>query len=261
MKKLLVAGIIAVVLVFGIWIVAVPQGLLSSLINNSLQDSPVDVEIVNLKKGPFYDVSIGRIVVKQAGVKVLSVDNVSGRLIFSSLLRLKPGIAFNGDIAGGELQGTFYFSGGERRLDVVLKQARIEEVPFFARAGLGGKGLISGEYHAINNAGNLEFTVSDADIRAASFGGVPVPLNMFHTARGAMEINGRVLRIISFAMEGKGIYARVRGNVSAGMLNLTMEIMPDVSLERQNMMFSMIRRYEVSPGHYSIPIRSAIPFR
>ena len=120
--------------------------------------------------------------------------------------------------------------------------------------------MISGEYRAKNNRGNLKFTVEDADIRTASFGGVPLPLNMFHTARGAMETDGSVLRIISFAMEGKGIYARIKGDVTGRMLNLTMEIMPDATLEGQNLMFSMIRRYEVSPGYYSIPIRSSITF-
>ncbi len=260
MKRLLVAAIIAVVLVFGFWSIAVPQRLLSGLITRSFQGSPVGISIVNLQKGHFYDVSIGQIVLKKAGTTILSVDNSYGRLSFVSLLKLRPGIIFRGDIAGGKVRGTLCFSRAGRSLEVVLKNAHLEEVPFFAHAGLDGRGVISGEYHAENNAGNLEFTVDDAAIKPASLGGVPVPLNMFTKARGAMETKGRTIRIISFAMEGKGIYARIKGDVTGRMLNLTMEIMPDAALEGQDLMFSMIRRYEVSPGHYSIPVRGTIPF-
>ncbi len=260
MKRLLVAGIIAAVLVFGLWFIAVPESLLSGLITNSFQGSPVSIDVVNLQKGLFYNVRIGQIVLKKAGAALLSVDNASGRISFSSLLKLRPGITFHGDVAGGTVRGTLYLSGGGRSLDVVLKNAQIEEVPFFTRTGLGGRGIISGEYRAENNTGNLKFTVEDAAIKTASFGGVPVPLNMFRTARGAMETNGSMLRIISFAMEGKGIYARIKGDVTGRMFNLTMEIMPDASLEGQDPIFSIIRSYEVSPGYYSIPIRSAIPF-
>jgi type II secretion system protein N len=259
-KRLLVAGIIAAVLVFGLWFIAVPESLLSGLIANSFQGSPVSIDVENLQKGLFYNVRISRIVLKKAGAALLSVDNASGRLSFSSLLKLRPGITFHGDLAGGTVRGTLYFSRGDRSLDVALKNVQLEEVPFFAQAGLGGRGVISGEYRSVNRRGNLKFTVEDADIRTASFGGVPVPLNMFRTARGAMETNDGILRINSFAMEGKGIYARIKGEVTGSTLNLTMEIMPDASIERQDMMFSMIRRYEVSPGYYSIPIRSAIPF-
>jgi type II secretion system protein N len=259
-KRLLVAGIIAAVLVFGLWFIAVPESLLSGLITNSFQGSPLSIDVIDLQKGPFYNVRIGQIVLKKAGATVLSIDNAAGRLSFSSLLKLRPGITFHGDVAGGTVRGTLYLSRGGRSLDVALENAHLQDVPFFAQAGLGGSGVISGEYRAKNNRGNLKFTVEDADIRTASFGGVPLPLNMFRTARGAMETNGSMLRITSFAMEGKGIYARIKGDVTGGMLNLTMEIMPDASLEGQNAMFSMIRSYEVSPGYYSIPIRSAIPF-
>lgn len=260
MKKLLVVCIIAAAFVFGLWYIAVPRSMISGLITDSLKGSPVSVDVVDLQKGLFYDVRIGQVVLKKAGSTILSIDNAYGRISFSSLLKLRPGIIFRGDVAGGEVRGALYFSRGKRRLSVDLKNAHIEEVPFFAQAGLDGKGLISGEYRAENNAGNLKFTVDDADIKPYSFDGVPVPLDMFSKARGAMETRGRTLDIISFAMEGKGIYARIRGRAIGRMLNLTMEIMPDAALEERNPMFSMIRRYEVSPGHYSIPIRTSIPF-
>jgi type II secretion system protein N len=259
-KRLLVALIIAAVIVFGVWFIAVPQSMLSGIITSPFQGSPARIEVVGLKKGLFYNVRIDQIVLKKAGAAILALDNISGRLSFSSLLKLSPAIIFHGDIAGGTVRGEVRFSRGGRSLNITLENGHIEEVPFFRQAGLGGSGVISGEYKARNNSGDLKFTIDDAEIRTASFGGIPVPLNMFHTARGAMETNGRTLRIISFAMEGKGIYARLKGDVTGRMLNLTMEIMPDASLERQDPMFSMIRRYEDSPGHYYIPIRSAIPF-
>lgn len=260
MKKLLAACIIAAVFVFGLWSIAVPRSTLLRLITDSFKGAPVNIEVVNLQKGPFYDVNIGRIVLKKAGATILSINNAYGRLSFSSLLRLRPGITFRGNVAGGTVKGALYFSREGRSLEADLKNAHLEEVPFFSQAGLDGKGVVSGEYRAKNDRGNLKFTVLDADFKPYSFGGMPVPLNMFQTARGAIETDGRILRIVSFTMEGKDIYARIRGDVAGGMLNLTVEVMPDASLERQNPMFSMIRRYEVSPGHYSIPVRGPVHF-
>lgn len=260
MKKLFVACIMTVVLVFGLWIVAVPRSLLPGLIADSFRDSPVTVDVVDLQKGLFYNVRIRQVVFKKSGSTLLSIDNASCRFAFSSLFRLKPGITFRGELAGGAVRGTLYLSRKGRSLDFLLENAHMEELPFLSQAGVSGSGLISGEYRALNDRGNVKFTVEKADFRPASLGGVPVPLNMFKSARGAMETNGKMLRIVSFTMEGKGIYARIKGHINGGMLNLIIEIMPDASLEGQNMMFSMIRRYEVSPGHYSIPIRSSTPF-
>ena len=140
-----------------------------------------------------------------------------------------------------------------------MKDAHMEEMPFLSETGIGGSGEISGEYRAEDGAGNLKFTVKNAELKAYSLGGAPLPLNMFHSARGAMEINGRTLRISSFAMEGKGIYARISGDMTGKTLNLMMEIMPDASLEKNDPMFSLIRRYEVSPGYYRIPFRGTNP--
>ena len=260
MKKLAVAVIVAAVFVYGLWFIAVPKSLLSGLITDSFQGSSVGIDTVNFQKGPFYDVSIGQLKVEKSGSTILSVDNLDGRFSFSSLLKLSPGIIFHGDVAGGTIHGTVYFSKGGRRIDAVLEGAHLEDVPFLTKAGIDGKGIVSGKYRADNSKGSLEFTVDSADIKPYSFGGVPVPLNMFQKARGSMETDGRMLKIVSFTMEGKGIYARIKGSVNGRMMNLTLEIMPDASLERQNPMFSMIRQYEVSPGHYSIPLRSTLPF-
>jgi type II secretion system protein N len=259
-KRLLIAGVVLVFLVFGLWIIAVPESLLSGLITASFQGSPVSIQVFDLQKGLFYNVRVGQIVLKKAGATLLSVDNASGRLIFSSLLKLRPGITFHGDIAGGTVAGTMYLSKGRPDVDIVLKGAQIGGVPFLAQAGLNGRGVLSGEYRFLHTEGKLKFAVEDADMKTASFGGVPVPLDMFHTARGAMETKGSVLSVTSFAMEGKGVYARIRGKVIDNVLNLTMEVMPDASFARQNPVFSLIGRYEVSPGYYSIPIRGELPF-
>jgi hypothetical protein len=106
-----------------------------------------------------------------------------------------------------------------------------------------------------NSSGEIRFDLTNAAFESASFGGIMIPLEMFYKARGAMKINNNAVDITSFALEGDGIYARIKGNITAGRSSLILELMPERSFKEKNYIFSVLEQYKVSPGYYSIPIK------
>ena len=130
-------------------------------------------------------------------------------------------------------------------------------IPFFRALGFAGsRGVFSGDMNIENSRGEIRFALTNAAFESASFGGIVLPLEMFYKARGAMTINNKTVDIKSFALEGDGIYARIKGNITEGRASLTAELMPERSFKEKNYIFSMLEQYKVSPGYYSIPITS-----
>jgi type II secretion system protein N len=137
--------------------------------------------------------------------------------------------------------------------------AQLQDMPIFAMLGIDGRGTLSGDLNIRDTKGTVTFSVADARFSRAAFAGVAVPLEVFTGARGAMTVDGSTLRVQSFALEGEGIYARLRGDITAGRMNLTMELMPEKSFRDQNLVFMLLTKYQVSPGYYSIPLNGPLP--
>ena len=259
MKRLLIAGLVLVFLVFGLWIIAVPTSLVTNLVEGSMQKGSLRLRVADLEKGLFYDFTCGSITLLKGDRPLLSVDNIRGKINPLSLLLLKLAVSFEGELSGGKVEGSIdLFKGGDR-ISAAVRNAELEGMPFFSLLGVRGRGSLSGDIAIRNTKGTATFSVADARFDQATIAGISIPVNVFTSARGAMTVDGNTLRIQSFALDGEGIYARLSGDVSAGKMNLKMELMPEKSFRDQNVVFMMIKRYEVSPGYYSIPLTGPLP--
>jgi hypothetical protein len=87
------------------------------------------------------------------------------------------------------------------------------------------------------------------------FSGITVPLNFFNSVRGVLEVKGDTIHISSLALEGKDIYARIRGEISNNVMDISMEIMPERSFLNNPLFINAMEQYKVSPGYYVIHIR------
>jgi type II secretion system protein N len=259
-KRLLAAAVFAAVLVVGSWFVVFPQKTLLAFIRNSTAGSGLTVDLSGFKKGYFYDVSAKSVTLKREGRALLDADDLSCRPDFAALLRLKPALRCKGGIAGGTVNAGIGLAGGEGQVTVKIDGARIEKLPFLSLAGIGGSGSISGRMEIEKGTGQILFAVEEAHLLPASFGGIKIPLDAFTDGTGALALEGRTLRVTSFSLEGKGIYARVKGTIAGNRLNLKMELMPQESFIRNNPLFGLLANYKDSPGHYSIPITTAVNF-
>lgn len=259
MKRLLIAGLVLVFLVCGIWIIAVPEALITNLVEGSMHDSNLRLRVAEMHKGLFYDFTCESITLTKNDKPLLSLDAIEGKINPLSLLLLKLNVSFSGNLSRGKVNGSIDLFRGKSRVAVSVHNAELEYVPFFALLGIEGQGTLSGEINVRNAKGAITFSVADARLSRATFAGIEIPLDVFTAARGAMTVEGSMLRIQSFALQGESIYARLKGDIAAGKMNLAMELMPEKSFRDQNLVFMILAKYQVSPGYYSVPLAGPLP--
>ncbi|MBF0557585.1 MAG: type II secretion system protein GspN [Nitrospirae bacterium] len=250
----------AIILLCGMWYIAIPDSVISDLIENSLKDGNMSIQVTHLKKGLFFNLSLERIELKKSGNALLSIENATGRINPLSLLMMRLTLYFSGNIGGGTINGRMDLIKGKNHVGLDIRNAHLEEMPFFVLIGLDGKGVLSGGLSLDNGEGNTRLDIREMALKSGVFGGASVPLELFDSARGAFSISSGVLKVVSFTFEGRGIYARIKGLITSGATNLTMELMPDRTFTASNPLFYLLENYKVSPGFYSIPINSNLPF-
>jgi type II secretion system protein N len=259
-KRFLIACLVIVIFVFGLWVIAIPESLLAGLVEGAMHDSEMRIETAEFKKGFFFDFTCGRIELKKNDRTLMSIENVAGRINPMSLLTLRLNAHFRGETGGGRVKGTIDLFRGKSHVDIAVADADVADMPFFSLLGIEGKGALTGTLKIENVRGDIKFAVRDARFGSGSFGGITIPLDVFTGARGAMTIAGKSVRITSFALEAAGLYARLSGDITSGKMNLIMELMPEKSFKDGNFIFLVLEKFKNSPGHYSIPITGALPF-
>ena len=261
MKRLLIAGLAGIIVVLGFWQIAVPGSLITDLIENSLAAKGLHADFMDFRKGLFFNFEARRITLKKSGNSLLSIENARARIRPLSLLALRLPVLFDGDIGGGRMNGGVDLLHSGNRADIAIDKAEMEGILLFRALGLeGSRGTFSGDMKIEGGNGEIRFALTNAVFKSASFGSVTLPLEMFNTARGAMTINNNTVDIKSFALEGDGIYARIKGNITGGRASLTAELMPERSFRGKSYIFSLLEQYRVSPGYYAIPITSDFSF-
>ena len=231
---------------------------MQSLIGGSIRDGKLEIEIKGLKKGLFYNLSVERLILRSSGEEQVSLDNIHARINPLTLVLLRLNLYFNGGIEGGTISGHMNLARNKMRMDVNVKEADIREIPLFKISGLQGTGTISGRFTMINGTGHVEFFTEDASFEPAIFSGITVPLNFFHSVRGSFDIKGNIINVLSVALEGKNIFARLKGIIKDGFMDLDMELMPGISFIENPLFVYGIEKYKVSPGYYLIPVKGKI---
>ncbi|MEW6001410.1 MAG: type II secretion system protein GspN [Nitrospirota bacterium] len=257
MKRFLFVFVFAVLILFGFWLIVVPESLIINLIRESASCNDFCIETTDFRKGLFYNFKSQKVMLKRSGNVLLSVDNMAGRINPLLLFLMRPSLSFQGDIDGGEVYGKVGLS--QRIVNIDMDGVNIKKIPLFTILGLKGEGVLSGAFNLKEGLGNLKFYIKDARFENSSFSGTMVPLSMFNCARGIFEISEDTIKIRSLSLEGRGIYARVKGNIREGTMDLMLELMRDSSFTEGSHIFWLIESYRVVPGYYVIPIRGKIP--
>jgi type II secretion system protein N len=256
-KKILII-LLAIPFIFWVTWLVFPKTSMQSLIDDSIRDGKIEIEVEGLEKGLFYNMSVERLVLKSSGEEQVSLDNIHARINPLPLILLRLNLYFDGGIEGGIISGHMNLARNKMRMDVNVKEADISEIPLFKIAGLQGTGTISGRFTTINGKGHVEFFTEDASFEPAIFSGITVPLNFFHSVRGSFDIKGNIINVVSVALGGKNIYARLKGTIKDGVMDLNMELMPGISFIENPLFVYGLEKYKVSPGYYLIPVKGKI---
>jgi len=254
-KKILFVVIAIPVILWALWFV-IPETTIQSIIEDYFTGEKFHVEINEMKKGIFYNFSANKLLVRSSTREIIFFSNLHGAINPLSLLTLQLNISLEGTVGEGNISGDVRLAKNKMQMRLDVTKARLDEISMLKRSGIKGTGNLSGRFSMINNKGNIDFVIEDGNFQQAEFAGVKVPLNFFNNVKGAIEINGDILNIISVYCEGKDISARLKGVIKDAFMDLTMEVMPGQSFIENPFFFAELERYKISPGYYIIPVRS-----
>jgi len=253
-KKIFIAVIALVIIIWALWI-AVPSASLQFIIEDSFPGESIHVEITGLEKGLFYTLSAEKIIIRSPGRELLVFDSVRSRIDPLGLMRLKLRLTAEGNIGGGIFSGNLRLGKGTGQMLFNVKQAEIDKIPLLKRIGVQGTGAISGRVSLINDTVTIVFATDNVNFGPSLVAGITLPLNFFRRATGALTAKGNILIIESVSLEGKDIFARLKGRIQNSLMDMTMELMPGRTVVENPLFLAEFERYKVSPGYYAIPLR------
>jgi type II secretion system protein N len=235
------------------WLLAVPSSLIETQIEKALKQSgekSMSLSVTGLKKGIFFTLSADSLDLLMDNKPAMQVSVFSGT--FSPRHLLGGQLAFNieGNIGTGDVSGTVKLP-----IDgnISIKNAELNAISYFARFGIDINGNLSSEINIKNDYVHVVFNIPDLSIGDSESSVIPL-LNTFRTMQGALSIRGNNINIESVSLEGEKGYARLKGDITNGVMNLKLELMPLTG--KLNTLESMfIGKYIVSPGYYVIPIK------
>ena len=242
----------------GVWMIAIPEEVILNLIGASVSGSGMRVECTGFRKDPFFGFRADSLSLRKGERELIAAGNLSGRINVFSLVKLRLPLTFSGRIGDGTISGTAELLRKDHELSLTVKDVNTDAVPFVGLFGIKGNAVLTGSMLLRNGHGGIRFDLKDLKDMNGSFGTVSIPLGDFRSGQGALEVSPDRVRITSFTLEGPDIYARVKGDAANGRLNLTLEVMPEKAFIDRNLMLGLLERYQVSPGHYVIPLTNQL---
>ena len=254
MRKIIIAVIAVPALFWMAWI-SFPASSIQAIIEDSVNGGPLEIEVKGLNKGLFYTVDIDTLTLKTRRNEFVSFKDIYGRVNPLNFLMLKLDLSAQGHIGQGDISGHVIFS--KNRIDGGFRFLRMSlgELQFLKREGISGTGTLDGSFVLRDSAGHLDFITKDAQFEQADFSGIRVPLNLFHTVSGSLDIQGNVVQIAAISLEGKDIYAKLKGTIRDAGMDMSMEFMPGKSYAENPLVLAGIEPYKISPGYYVIPVK------
>ena len=233
------------------WFFAIPDDLIREKIEESLaglNNQEIRVSTDNIKKGLFFSVHSKNIQLEIGDKPALSITELTVRINPLYFIRKQIAFSIKGRMGSGYVSGSLRFPGGGT---VRIKDAELDSIPYLQSLGIKSTGLISAHLVIKDNTAKVVFEIPDLNIQEYNKMASPL-LTTFHTAQGVLSIVNDNIRIDSFGLEGEKGYARVKGDITAEFMNLTLELMPSAG-ELSPAELMLIDRYRQSPGYYVIP--------
>lgn len=243
------------ILIILIWFIVIPKDLIEDYIEQSPARSGlknIKLSIEGLHKGFLFNLNASSLNLLIDDRPALVITDLTGRLSAVLFKNKSVAISVNGKIGSGNMDATFSTPSEGK---ITIERAELVSIPYFDRLGLDIKGHLLSDIAIKNNTVKATFRVPDLSIDDSS---TVIPLlNTFKKLQGSLTLMNNGIKIESLSLEGNKGYARIKGNISNGMADLSLELMPEV--ERLTSFEEMlIGKYIVSPGYYVVPIKGQV---
>jgi type II secretion system protein N len=258
-KLLYIAAGVPVFIILA-WYFAVPDSLIKSNLEDSISNNgklDASASIKGLKKGLFFTVHADSLELNINKTSAVTITDIKVKINPLYLLKKYFVFSVKAKIREGDIEGSFKLpvrlgeSDKSETGALKIDNVNISDIPYLASAGVKGSGMISAVLNLKNNIAEVTFKIPDADIQATLMG-MPLPLSSFHKIQGAFQMENNIIRVTTISLEGDRGYARLKGDITNGVMNLVLEIMP--AADELKPIESMLGKYQISPGYYVIPI-------
>lgn len=234
-----------------LWYFSVPSSLINKRIEESISESAgsgVRAEITGLSKGPFFDIHIESMAVYEKENRAFDITDVSARINPVYLYKKNIVLKMEGSIGKGKINGELRLpEGGVIKTEGIA----LDSVAYLKSLGINAKGILSSETVLSGNSSETRFTVEELDLKETPFAIIPL-INSFRQVKGLVNASKDKITVTSLSFDGDKGYARAKGDIVRGNLNIVVELMPESGrLEEFEKM--MLRQYESSPGLYVFP--------
>lgn len=238
--------------------------MISDYLKESLEKRNVKVKLIDVKKGFFYTLSIEQCQIlysksdtsapspSHEDTPALIIHNICIIPDFNTLLKLSPHLNFTGQVNHGTIRGNYAGMGEGAAFQIHGENIQINGLPIIEKMGVHGDGTIMFNFDWSNKKGEITFSLNNAVLKGALSGFSALPLNVFKSVKGLLSI-GDMVTVKSLALEGTGIYVRMKGIVREGDFDGNIELMMDSSFEHYNVSQPLLEKYKISPGFYVIP--------
>ena len=260
MRYALIAIAALVALVWGSWLIVLPADTIEERLESTLGRDGITVDAKGLRKGLFYSIGIEALEVKKDGAVVAAFYDVTLKPDWPALLRFAPGVKVSGEFGGGRISGTASTAGtaGEGgALELKARGVQLAQLDIMSLTDIRLEGTLRADVKISGSsepAGEGKLLIEALRASHVEVMGFQLPKDIFHTARGAFSIRGDTIQITSLALEGEGIFARLRGKISPKGADVTLELMPE-TLELNALLSAAAGRYKKGDNLYVIPLK------
>ena len=230
-----------------------------------MEGRDVEIKLIGLKKGIFYTLKVEQGLILYSGADIASssasqeikpivvIQDINVAPDLNSLLELTPRLHFTGQINHGTINGTITEEQWGMTMNIVGENIQINGLTIIEKIGVFGDGNLMFNFQRTRRKGDITFSIDDAMLKGALSGISALPLHVFRNVKGLLTIGDNTIAVNSLTMEGKGVYARIKGIIRESNFDGNIEIMMDSSFDLYPILKSLLARYKVSEGFYVIP--------
>ncbi len=239
-----------------IWYFAVPLNIVEDQIDRALLNSGnnnIKLSMVELRKGLLFALYADSLDMNIDNKPAVQITEFTGRFTPRYLADRQLAFLLNGKMGTGDVSGIVKLP---VEGNITVDRAELSAIPYLTRLGIAIKGTLSSDIVLKDEKVTVLFEVPDLDIAEGALAAIPF-LNTFHKMQGALSLINDRIEFDSVSLEGEKGFARLRGNITKGIMDLDLEIMPEAG--KLNALESMIiSTYFVSPGYFVIPLNGPL---
>lgn len=256
LKRLLIVLVVLLSIIIGLWYIGIPDSWIVETAEGLLQTPDIQTELKGFRKTPFFGFRIKEIRIRHGDIQLFRIEDISAQIDPVSLLLLKGKVSFSGQLSGGSLSGNVVFKKDDFRMEIDLQAAKLEGLSLMDALSIRGKGRLYVTGTIDKGAGKIFFEVKDLAVDNIIRGKLYMPMSYFDHIKGAVTLSDKGVRIDALSMEGDQIYSRMKGVLTGGYFEGSLEVMPEPELPKG--LLSLIESYEKTPGYYVIPLKGRV---